>query len=558
MEKIFILGNENSRQWGSSIGNVIDIPIITVNDYAGIHDFVVSNIKNLPNDGKIIIDLDATEPAVALNIALHIRLSVIELRERVLLPILLVSYLPLQSFLSLGECSEFFLTRSGYAFCNPQETNINIDALQGILPEDYVGEFLNQIHISPDANVGTHSMANQWGADVLNRLISKNDNEETEDIKDAKKKLYYKYVFLHTVKFEDIIQEKNVIDHRRNEMFLATQKKVLLIDDEADKGWEMVIRKWLHGASIDVVNNTVKNFEELPLDIKKKINDSFYDLYLLDLRLLGTIEDNIYDTNDFSGMKVLKKIKSINRGNQVIIMTASNKAWNMKALLDEGADGYYIKESPELQLPQSFSEANFQSFRHDVQLAFNSGYKKKIFITSENIIKTLASPTNINGNLANEIDTSLRSALNQILTAKKKNEFAFAFLTLFQIIEMICNEYVTIDTTTRSADSTTWIIDGNLPLYEYDTGGHSPVRGQIVSKEHPSIRNRITAILIDLCQETNCTFFKNNIDVCIDRRNAFVHKDAGKLSDPQIAKVFQPEGFQHLLQTVEHIIMKLK
>jgi DNA-binding NarL/FixJ family response regulator len=29
------------------------------------------------------------------------------------------------------------------------------------------------------------------------------------------------------------------------------------------------------------------------------------------------------------------------------MFTASNKAWNMKALLDAGADGYYIKESPE-------------------------------------------------------------------------------------------------------------------------------------------------------------------------------------------------------------------
>lgn len=558
MEKIFILGNENSKLWNSSFDTFIQIPVLTANDYADIHDFVVSNIKNVPNDGKIIIDLDAVDPAVALNIALHIRLSVIELKERVLLPILLVSYLPLQSFLSLGECSEFFLTRSGYAFCNPQEIDINIDALQGILQEDYVGEFLNQIHISPDANVGTHSMANQWGADVLNRLISINDNEVTEDIKEAKKKLYYKYVFLHTVKFEDIIHEKNIISHRRNEMFLATQKKVLLIDDEADKGWEMVIRKWLHGASVDVVNNSVKNFEELPQDIKKKINDSFYDLYLLDLRLLGTIEDNIYDTNDFSGMKVLKKIKSINRGNQVIIMTASNKAWNMKALIDEGADGYYIKESPELQLPQSFSEANFRSFYHDVQLAFKSGYKKTIFVTIENIIKTLASPTNINGSLANEIDTSLRAALNQLLTAKEKNDFAYAYLALFQIIEMICNEFVTIDTTTRSANTTTWIIDGNLPLYEYDTSGYRPIRGRIISKEHPSIRNRITAILIDLCQETNCAFYKNNIDVCIERRNAFVHKDVGKLSDVQIAKVFQPEGFQHLLQTVEHIILKLK
>lgn len=69
----------------------------------------------------------------------------------------------------------------------------------------------------------------------------------------------------------------------------------------------------------------------------------------------GVQEEKVLSPNEFSGMKILKAIKAANQGIQVIMFTASNKAWNMKALLDAGADGYYIKESPEFAFPNSYS-----------------------------------------------------------------------------------------------------------------------------------------------------------------------------------------------------------
>ena len=73
------------------------------------------------------------------------------------------------------------------------------------------------------------------------------------------------------------------------------------------------------------------------------------------------------DISAYSGAKLLKSIKEKNKGTQVIIMTASNKAWNMKHLLKLGADGYYVKESPGVAFSSDFSHSNYQNFKTEVE-----------------------------------------------------------------------------------------------------------------------------------------------------------------------------------------------
>ena len=301
MAKIYTFGNESSKVWCSKLGELIQIQTLVINDNSAIHNFVVDNVNQLSADSKFIFDLDAADPALVLTFALHIRLSIRDIKERAFAPILLVSYLPLQSFLSLGECSQFFLSQSGYAFCSPDEVQPAVEAIKGITAEGYEEEFLSQIQIHPDATTGTHSMANQWGADVLNRIVRKDDSVETEQIKEEKKKLYYKYIYLKTVPIKDILDGATTRGLRRNEMCNATQKKILLIDDEADKGWTAVMKNWFFGyAAFDVVNQQIKGYEDMPEEVKKKISEDYYDLYFLDLRLCGIQEDGIYEAEEFS------------------------------------------------------------------------------------------------------------------------------------------------------------------------------------------------------------------------------------------------------------------
>lgn len=550
MAKIYIFGSESSKVWCSKLGELIQILPLTINENSAIHSFVVDNVNKLPAESKFILDLDAADPALILTIALHIRLSVRDIKEKAFAPILLVSYFPLQSFLSLGECSQFFLSQVGYAFCSPDEVLPAIEAVKGITAEGYEEEFLSQIQIRPDATTGTHSMANQWGADVLNRIVCKDDSEETEQIKKEKKKLYYKYIYLKTIPVKDILKGATTRGLRRNEMCNATQKKILLIDDEADKGWTAVLKSWFFGyAAFDVVNQQIKDYEDVPEEIKKKISEDYYDLYLLDLRLCGIQEDGIYEAEEFSGMKVLRSIKKINVGNQVIILTASNKAWNMKALLDAGADGYYIKESPELQLPKTFSEANFRSFSRAVRKSLESGYKKNVYKEVDDLKRAILCSTKIS-DVANEIVSTLAAAQNQLQRALSENEFAYSYLTLFQVFELISRDYITPDPDTRNA----WLVNSDTLLYYYETNGVVPVRQGAIQEERPSIKRRITGIYVDICEGTDCRFLRERFFLDVDRRNAFVHNDSVKLADSKISKVFCAEGFIHLLSTIRVLL----
>ena len=190
MEKIFILGNESSKEWANNIGEIIPVPsTMQVDDFAGIHDFTCQLFKLKEKPSRIIIDLVAIKPEIGLYIALHMRLSPADIGEAALLPLLFVSDLQLQSYLSYGECSQLFLCSKGVAFCHPDDAKESISMMEGLGCNDYQTSFLDYIQIHPDATIGHHSLANQWGADVLWRMISNDAFPENESIKQAKKSL---------------------------------------------------------------------------------------------------------------------------------------------------------------------------------------------------------------------------------------------------------------------------------------------------------------------------------------------------------------------------------
>lgn len=547
MAKIYILGNKKLTD-----GELIPVPIMTTNEYDTIHDFVVRLYSLLDDDCKTIIDLDSvSEPALALTIAMHIRLSIEDIRYSALMPILFVSELPLQSFLRNGECSQIFLT-SGIAFCSPEMVQDSIEALEGLSIETYKSDFLNQIQIKPDAEIGRHSMANQWGADVFNRIISKDDRDVTPEIYRAKKKLYYKYVFLNTIDIEALINNNANDLVRENVRLNAIGKNILLIDDEADKGWSFVLKdKFFVNSNFDVINSAIADYSDISETIRKKIESDYYDLYLLDLRLLGTKEDEIYSADEFSGMKILKEIKNKNQGNQVVILTASNKAWNMKALLDAGADGYYIKESPELKLPMSFSKANFQAFKDAVEISLNSGYKKQIFRKIAGLLSIIME-SNISEFTKNELEYVLNQSSKQILSAKNSLDFAYAYMTLFQAFEFVTKEYI-------SETETGWILNNSTCLYRYSTfGKFAKQKDEIVKVEGkyiiPSILDKTINIYVGLGGHNDSAFINDYIRKSIDIRNAFIHNDTKKYSEEDSQKIYKQDGFNLLLETVEKII----
>lgn len=549
MGKTYILGNKEHTTWANNMGQLVSIPIMTTNEYERIHDFVCKNFSSTDEKDMVVIDLDSvSEPALALTIALHIRLSLSDIGRAVLMPILFVSELPLQSFLRCGECSQIFLTLSGIAFCQPELCRDSIDVLEGLTIDNYKNDFLNLVHIKPDSELGNHSMANQWGADVFSRIISNGNREITPEIAKAKKKLYFKYVYANTISQKELFTN-NLSTLGNNERKIdVSGKKILLIDDEADKGWKFVLKNWLHNADVfDVINSETKDYNDIPKEIQSKIEKDFYDLYFLDLRMMGTKEDDIYSAGDFSGMKILKEIKKINQGNQVIMLTASNKAWNMKALLDAGADGYYIKESPEQKLPKEFSLANFKALETNVLKALDSGYKKEIYRKIKDFEPYIYDSKSLPEALKGEFEYILNTVKKQFLTAVSPTDFAYSYITLYQCLEAITKEYIT-----ENVDSTSWLVNGTIPLYSYKGKNKNPLMKD--NKQGPSIMQKLEAI----CREMgNKKFNYQEVYPCVNRRNAFIHNDSAKYNDPNNRKIDTWEGFAELLNVVIKIVKSI-
>lgn len=150
-------------------------------------------------------------------------------------------------------------------------------------------------------------------------------------------------------------------------------KRCLLIDDLALKGWKSVIEK--------VVIKTLGNLEVATSfeEAIKKIEDK-YDVIFLDVRL--TEEDHsVNDIKEYTGFKILKEIKKdflkVNFSTPVILITASNKIWNIDAFRDYGVDAYYIKEHPDYIFSKVNSLSNLKNLQNNFLSLIEVGAKRK-------------------------------------------------------------------------------------------------------------------------------------------------------------------------------------
>ena len=65
----------------------------------------------------------------------------------------------------------------------------------------------------------------------------------------------------------------------------AVGKKILLIDDEADKGWSDVLKQMLNGSSFRTIKKHAADFSSLSEESQNEIKSGNYDLIFLDLRI---------------------------------------------------------------------------------------------------------------------------------------------------------------------------------------------------------------------------------------------------------------------------------
>ena len=450
MAKILVLGNEQTKKWSESISNshFIQMPVFSLGEDGErkLCEFVINNIDS--DSMAIVVDVDEiSKPELCLAFAMAIRLSILDIKSAALSPILFISRAT-QDILIGYKYSPIILTGS-IVFDLPENASDALEVMEPLSPSEYKTKFLDVIKIIPNATEGRHSLANQWGADVLSRIVVGNETNN-ELIKKARLSLYFRYVralSLGTNDIENIIQGVELPSTPTSlKKIDATGKKILLIDDEADKGWGDVLCKMLPNSEFKTIQEQVPDYEHLSNDAKKEIESGKYDLIFLDLRMNGVAEEDTLRPDDFSGMKILKAIKEQNKGNQVIMFTASNKAWNMKALLEAGADGYYIKESPEYTFPASYSDSNARELCTSITQCLDNGYLRNVYLKVKKI-KELIQDSQCFSNRTDELLGSIDIAYDLLAKSNAKQEYkAYSYLQLFLVIEEFVKNPAVFDT----------------------------------------------------------------------------------------------------------------
>lgn len=187
MEKIFILGSSKTLQ---DLGNTyIEVPTL-INEIE-IHNWVVELFRKSEIEA-VVIEV-GENPLLALQIGYHIRLSIPDLFEKVLIPIFFISRLSLNSVLIQSEIFSQILATKGIFFSefDLQTNKEEIKHLSGLTESEYLTKFLKIIHIEPDEKVGRHSLANVWGAHAMDKAANANALPADSEFK---KKLYFKYI----------------------------------------------------------------------------------------------------------------------------------------------------------------------------------------------------------------------------------------------------------------------------------------------------------------------------------------------------------------------------
>lgn len=300
-------------------------------------------------------------------------------------------------------------------------------------PEELIKE-ISKLKLNPPLNYDdSHSIANEWAIHQWARTIG---CEETKEIKavvrNITNNLYFKYLkTINPIYQQEIIPVSNLKIHYNG------KPKVLLIDDEAEKGWNEIFAfliSDLNGIDTDFlgIDFNYLNSDEIIKEATNKIISDDIDVIILDFRLLSSdfVNKNV---DEFTSVKLLKEIKKINPGIQVIIFSATNKIWNLQALQLARADAFIFKDSGETILHSIKSVKESLSLSIKKALILKSLYR--IFA------KIKFNAINLGESFKISLDKNLSICFELLLKSfdipKYRN---YAYLQLFLIVEEFIKE----------------------------------------------------------------------------------------------------------------------
>lgn len=291
-------------------------------------------------------------------------------------------------------------------------------------PEELSKE-IQKLKLDPPSNYAdSHSIANEWAIYRWSKALQL----ETESIQRIEasigSNLYYKFL-----KCKSPITEVET-----EERILLNSGSIFYIDDELKKGWDAIFKK--------ICSN--KNYESIDFNFKEKTSCEIVSFAISEIKRINpdtVVLDYRLHNDDFTtrnpqeitGYKILKKIKEFNEGIQVIVLSATNKIWSLLELQKAGADGFILKESPELSVIDGFSKTTIGNTYKIIDEALDKKYLKEIYLSWNESIQAT-------GNSDETFITETKVALNTAWQLVKSEHLDMGYLTLFQIIESYANE----------------------------------------------------------------------------------------------------------------------
>lgn len=376
----------------------------------------------------------------ALRVAYHIRLSS-ELERKRFSPIVIISDFDEITLNKFTKEANILFTQGIYLCKNTKEDIQKYQSLdlKGVSNYD---DFLSQIEVSPPKDTsGSHDIANKWSIYRWAEFLDAKGDAITKNKENIENELYFKYLkTMHSQK-----------DVGLSSIRKPTKKgKVLLIDDEWDKGWSDILQNALtkDGLRFDLFDYNYKDKTQfnLYMQIQKKIKEFDPDVVVLDLRLSQNDHEND-DIDSYTGIKILQKIHEINAGIQVIMLTATSKSTILEKLYEKKILGYVKKEHPEDKNIDTIE--NINKFIRLIDEGLKRKYLKSIWDIKQKINTVLEydifNQYNLNFDKYEKYLNILKNEnvfIFDILDSNNKNSLAYASLSMARFLEAILSIFI--------------------------------------------------------------------------------------------------------------------
>lgn len=411
------------------------------------------------------------------------------------------------------------------------------------LTKEELPKEIKKVKLDPPKNYeDSHSIANEWAIYRWASALNANDEDIERITNKVQYNLFFKYLkTIFPVKdIAPIIESDLKIKHSGN-------PKILYIDDEADKGWFEIFCQIFYDENGFDFNYLDGELNSLTRDniIKKSletIESKSIDIVLLDFRLHP--DDFRYKSiEEVSGLKLLKAIKELNPGIQVIIFSATNKIWNLQALEKAGADGFIIKESPENSIDPEFTtgvvKGMIEIITERVELVFLKQFYENYSILEKNLIprkeyKKASNP--LPKEFVDEVlkwfKLSIDILQNGNLNDSKRTS---SFLFMFSVLENLANRVINVDNPILTENER-----GGRKVYKFEyRGTEKRLKNFVEDKNNPGYYRKTNSILkcsrsipwhlkilnaIDHITEDRLT--EDELSHIIKKRNDFIHSNS--------------------------------